>query len=145
MPYPHAETLLWTVGLPVGTCLGHLQTLPALPLLLCNHLVNDNRSKEHAGQTKSSVSLSFPILMKMCYGCLSQTPLPGGARQGHEVLRSPMKAMEAGLEVGNLRHDDLERSVAGWRQRGSCSPQRSLSCYRLHFLPPPPALQSACY
>lgn len=98
-----------------------------------------------SSQTKSSVSLSFPILTEMCCGCLFQTPLPGGAGRGQGALRSPMKAVEAGLEVGNLRQGDLEWSVAGWRQRGSCSPQRSLSCYRLHFLPPPPALQSACY
>lgn len=97
MPYPHAETLLWTVGLPVGTCLGHLQTLPALPLPLRSHLDEDNRCKEHAVAGPSlppSQILGLPSFSNSS-GDVLQLPLPdpsswgsraetGGTQEPHE-------------------------------------------------------------
>ncbi|KAB1257329.1 hypothetical protein Cadr_000026347 [Camelus dromedarius] len=110
-PCPGWWASLWGWGPARATCHPSRLTLPAS---------SPGAGKGRASSPAEPDPLSF-------FGLERRYPLPGGpGRDGVGALRSPTQAVEAVLQAGNLRKDDLGARREGWRRRGGRSPRRSL-------------------
>lgn len=98
-------------------CLDHLWIpMPYAYLLLIQFIEKRQMQNTPNDRDKSRapVSLSFFELKRRGIEAASfRSHFPGGPGRDRGSLRSPTQAVQAGLEVGDLRSDDLEHSVAG--------------------------------